>query len=204
MKTKIFIDFWNLQLTWNEFHKKQGATGFVKIPWGNTLTNILLRNIGADPNSYAGTHVYASVNPKSHKDRGLRSFLQGIEMHQGYKVQIKERKLAKPIRCPHDGCREEITHCPKCNGELIRTTEKGVDTTIAIELYRFALDGAYDKAILISHDEDLVPAIEDIQDRRDNKIIHAGFKSQGYTIRRACWTHIFFDDIMQDLLHPSP
>jgi len=67
--------------------------------------------------------------------------------------------------------------------KLIRTVEKGVDTSIAIELFHYALDNIYDSAILISNDEDFVPAIEFIQ-RRGNHIIHAGFKNQGFAVKK--------------------
>jgi uncharacterized LabA/DUF88 family protein len=198
MKVKIFIDFWNIQLSWNEYHRKLGAKGTIKIPWEDTLPNALLKKVGADA-VYAGTHVYASINPRSPNDRKLNSFFQIMDMFQGYKVNVKERKPAKPIYCSNDGCRKEITCCPHCNQKLIRTVEKGVDTSIAIELFHYALDNVYDKAILISNDEDFVPAIEYIQ-RRGNQIIHAGFKNQAFAIKKACWAHINFEDIMTDLI----
>lgn len=123
MKVKIFIDFWNLQLSWNEYHSKIGATIRVKIPWEKTLPEVLISRIGKDA-TYSGTHVYASINPKSSSDRKLQSFLQNMDLFSGYKVIIKERKSAKPIRCSNDGCRREISVCPLCNKELIRTVEK--------------------------------------------------------------------------------
>jgi len=27
MRVKIFIDFWNFQLSWNEYHQRKGAKG---------------------------------------------------------------------------------------------------------------------------------------------------------------------------------
>jgi len=201
MKVKIFIDFWNLQLSWNEYHKKLGAKTPIRIPWEKSLPQIILGKVGKD-SEYAGTHVYASINPRSPNDRKLHSFLQTMDLFPGYKVIVKERKPAKLIKCSNDGCRKEITHCPHCSKELIRTVEKGVDTSIAIELFHFALDNVYDKAVLISNDEDFVPAIEYIQ-RRGNHIIHAGFKNQAFAVKKACWDHINFEDIMPDLLSPS-
>jgi uncharacterized LabA/DUF88 family protein len=116
-------------------------------------------------------------------------------------VMIKERKPAKIIKCTNEGCRKEIFLCPHCKQELVRTVEKGVDTSIAIELFHYALENLYDKAILISNDEDFIPAIEYIQ-RRGNQIIHTGFKYQGMAVKRTCWDHIDFEDIMPELLTP--
>lgn len=202
MKVKIFVDFWNLQLNWNEYHEKLGAKERVVIPWEKTLPQVLLNKVGKDV-EYAGTHVYASINPKSEKDRKLNSFLHQMDLFSGYKVIVKERKPAKQVRCTHEGCRKKITQCPYCNNELIRTVEKGVDTSIAIELFHYALDNVYDTAILVSGDADFVPAIEYIQ-RRGNKIIHAGFKNQAFEVKKACWSHIDFEDIMTELLSPTP
>ncbi len=89
MKVKIFIDFWNLQLSWNDYHKKMGEGRTIKIPWGTTLPLVLLNKVGKDC-EYAGTHVYASINTKSHNDRKLKSFLQTMDLFSGYKVIIME------------------------------------------------------------------------------------------------------------------
>ncbi|HWR72513.1 MAG TPA: NYN domain-containing protein [Nitrospirota bacterium] len=201
MKVKIFVDFWNLQINWNEYHYRLGKSQ-VRIPWENTLPKVLVSKISKDA-EYAGTHVYASINPKSEKDRKLNSFLQIMDTFPGYKVIVKERKPAKPFKCNNEDCRKEIIICPHCSKKLIRTVEKGVDTSIAIELFHYALDNVYDIAILVSDDADFVPAIEYIQ-RRGNKIIHAGFKGQAFEINKACWSHINFDDIMPELLAPIP
>lgn len=200
MKVKIFIDFWNLQINWNEYHNKLGATAPVNIPWGDKLSSVLVGKAGSGA-EYSGTHVYASINRRSGKDRTLNSFLQTMDLLPGYKVIVKERKPAKPIRCNNEGCREKITHCPHCYKELKRTIEKGVDTSIAIELFHYAIDNVYDTAVLISDDADFVPAVEYIQ-RRGNRIIHAGFKDQAFSIKKACWSHIDFESIIPDLLAP--
>lgn len=42
--------------------------------------------------------------------------------------------------------------------------EKGVDVRLALDLYKLAVDGTYDKAFLISSDTDLIPAIQMVQD----------------------------------------
>ena len=203
MKVKIFVDFWNFQLSWNEYHKRLGNHSTVPIPWEKRFSEVLISKIKSGKNAqYAGTHVYASINPKSDKDRRLNSFLQVMDLFSGYKVIVKERKPAKQIKCSNEGCRKKIIQCPHCNKELIRTVEKGVDTSIAIELFHYALDNVYDTAILISGDADFVPAIEYIQ-RRGNHIIHAGFKDQAFEVKKACWDHIDFEDIMPELLVPS-
>jgi uncharacterized LabA/DUF88 family protein len=41
--------------------------------------------------------------------------------------------------------------------------EKGVDVMLAVDLVRLAMEGAYDVAILLSGDGDLVPAVETVR-----------------------------------------
>ena len=200
MRVKIFIDFWNFQLGWNEYHAKLGATTPVRIPWERTLPKVLLSKLNQQT-VYSGTHVYASINPKGASDRKLSSFLHVMNTFEGYQVSVKERKPAKPIKCNNEGCRKEILICPHCSKQLIRTVEKGVDTTIAIELLQFGLDGVYDKAILVSGDEDLVPAVEYVQ-RKGKEVVHAGWSGGSYPIRQACWSHLLFDKFMTELLPP--
>lgn len=91
MNVKIFIDFWNLQLSWNEYHSRLGTTSRVRIPWENTLPQVLVTKVGSNA-VYAGTHVYASINPRSPNDRKLNSFLQTMDMFQGYKVNVKKAR----------------------------------------------------------------------------------------------------------------
>lgn len=52
--------------------------------------------------------------------------------------------------------------------------EKGVDVRIAVEMIRFARLDKYDKAILISSDTDLVPAVEEVQ-VLGKKVLYVGF-----------------------------
>lgn len=199
MKVMIFIDFWNFQLSWNEYHHKLGSPTRIPIPWEKLLSQVLVDNVESGA-AYSGTHVYASINPVNPIDNKLRSFLTNtMDLYPGYRVIVKERKAAKPFRCSNDGCRKEIITCHHCSKPVSRTVEKGVDTSIAIDLFHYALDNIYDKAILISNDEDFVPAIECIQ-RRGNQIIHAAFKNQGLAVKRSCWSHIDFEDIMPELL----
>lgn len=74
MRVKIFIDFWNYQLAWNEYHRAHGASGVVKIPWNPRLYEVLVSSIDKTA-VYAGTHVFASFDPLSKKDLQLRKFL---------------------------------------------------------------------------------------------------------------------------------
>lgn len=54
--------------------------------------------------------------------------------------------------------------------------EKGVDVQLALDIYRMAVNHEYDKAILISSDTDLIPAIKMAQSLKKN-IEYVGFEN---------------------------
>jgi uncharacterized LabA/DUF88 family protein len=66
-------------------------------------------------------------------------------------------------------------------GYMLKTNnkyhEKGVDVKLALDLVLGAVDDTYDKAILISSDTDLIPAIEQVQ-LRGKKVEYIGFENK--------------------------
>ena len=63
--------------------------------------------------------------------------------------------------------------------------EKGVDVRIAVEMIRFARMEKYDKAVLISSDTDLVPAVEEVQSL-GKKVLYIGFPhNQSFGLTKA-------------------
>ena len=93
-----------------------------------------------------------------------------------------------------------MTECPHCGRELRRTVEKGVDTALVTDLIQAAIDDLFDTAVLISADADFVPAVELVQNRTGKRVIHAYIRPQGQELRNACWSHVYLDDLMDELL----
>tara|TARA_Y100000310_G_scaffold61798_2_gene57041 strand:- start:515 stop:1144 length:630 start_codon:yes stop_codon:yes gene_type:complete len=70
--------------------------------------------------------------------------------------------------------------CPKCNKKVklnktYKSTEKGVDVNLAINLLLDALDNKYDLALLFSGDADFCPAIKYIIKNLNKEIIFCSF-----------------------------
>lgn len=194
----IFVDFWNTQLSWNEWHQRRGARETVRIPWEQRFPRILLQQVDANA-VYAGTKVYASYHPGTSSDNGLRRFLHVMDGFTGYDVIVKERSPRSPARCPHPGCRKPIAVCPHCERAIERTVEKGIDTALATDLIRCGIDGHYDRAILVAADADHVPAVKFLGGRM-KQITHCWFRGQASELRNACWDHMHLDDLMPELL----
>ena len=198
MRVRILVDFWNLQLAWNDFHQSRP-----KIPRDSRFTDVLTRHAGDDA-VYTGCHVYASVDPnKPAADVRLRRFLHVMQGFPGYQVIVKERQSRGPFTCPHQDCRKPILDCPHCDRVLRRTVEKGVDTALATDLVELAVDNLFDSAILVSADADFVPAVELVQRRTGKRVIHAYFRPRGQELRNTCWSHMYFDDFMDQLMGSS-
>ena len=199
VRVRLFIDFWNFQLGWNRFHNKPEP---VKIPWEETLPDVLVREAVEDSAKFAGAHVYASIDPNSPNDKKLKGWLtHGLASFTGYTVLVKDRKPRNPPKCPD--CGEQISDCPKCGKRMRRTVEKGIDSSIITDLLAGAFDETYDVAVLISGDADFAPAVEYTQKKTDKQVVQAFFKDRGDELRNACWSHVFLEDLMTKLVSPD-
>lgn len=201
VRIRIYIDFWNFQLSWNNFHrvKDPARTTPVVIPWEEALPQALVARAN-QKGVYVGTHVFASIDPNSKADKGLNRFLHAMDGFPGYNVTVKERRPASPVKCTHEGCRKVISDCPFCHQQLRRTVEKGIDTALLTDIIKAAFDNTFDQAVLISEDSDFVPAVKFIQERWTKQVIHAYFRGRSDELRNACWKHSFIDDFMSDLV----
>ncbi len=180
---KVFVDFWNFQLSWRAIMSPPGTTPPLRIDWKGlpqTLISELPPIVGTGTIlSYKGTQVYASVNPN--KDAKLKTFLhRGLGQMTGYKVMVRDR-------------RRKTDDCPHCSETIERSVEKGVDASIVTDLFEGAINVSYDMALLVSYDSDYVPALQTIQDRLNRQLVHVGFNAGGHHLRTAAWGHMILD-----------
>ncbi|MFV1859853.1 MAG: NYN domain-containing protein [Anaerolineales bacterium] len=193
-QTRIFIDFWNFQLSLNDATPEGYRVDWKAIsPW---LMEQAATAVGQDL-SFEGTSVYISYNPRSEGDRKLRDFsLNVLDRFPGISVTLVERKPRNPPVCPH--CHEQIQNCPHCGEKLARTIEKGVDTAIVTDMFRLAWEESLDIAILVSSDRDFVPTVKSFS-AKGYKVVNAHFPPQGMHLARACWASIDLKTGIADL-----
>jgi uncharacterized LabA/DUF88 family protein len=150
--------------------------------------------------AYSGTHVYASVDPNG--DAALRRFLHAMNSFPGYSVLVKERKVSKRrLRC--SACGHDFQTCPNCDEVLRYTTEKGVDTALAVEMIELAIDDVYDVAVLGSTDADLCPAVKFIYQRTGKRVFNLWFPKTGHELRNACYDHFPMTGLLSELTGTS-
>lgn len=194
MKIAVYIDYWNLQLTLNQrISEARGVNDYrARIDWRNIgllFAKSASALLGSDEAalSYEGCHIYTSFNPATDEGKKFRVWATTwLDRQPGVNVQIRERRPKALPKCPI--CHRDITHCPhqNCGRPIVATVEKGIDTLLAIDLVRMAIDGLYDTAVIASSDADMVPAVEFVH-TRGKKVIQAGFPPSGVDLATQCW-----------------
>jgi uncharacterized LabA/DUF88 family protein len=197
MRARVFIDFWNFQLGWND------ATGKAQCSW-STLPTILVKEaeklIAATGDTSAlildETIVHASVeDPKEAK---LRAFLTGwLAKQPSYDVKIRTRRTRR-LRVHCRACGADMDSCSSCAAPLRSSPEKGVDAALVTDLLSLAWQRAYDVAVLVSGDADYVPAVEYVQSQ-GLKVINAAWAAKGHELRQECWASFSIDSLIQEL-----
>lgn len=203
-RARIFVDFWNFQLAWNARTAAAGGEP-LRCDW-KALPRVLVKAAGAvlattEPESaitLEETLVHASFNPTSEGDRRLKQWLDNfLDKQPSFRVKLRERRpQPTTIRCT--SCQHELTACPECSAGYVRYPEKGVDSAILVDLLTLAWEDAYDVAILVSSDADLVPGVDRIQER-GLKVINATWTNQGHHLAKASWGSFRLDDLTAGL-----
>jgi NYN domain-containing protein len=101
--------------------------------------------IGGPAAVFSGAYYYVGVSPGA--PALVEQFLKGLELRPGYFVK-RDPRVRRTGRCS------------SCGAEYEYTTEKRVDTRIVADLIQYAAIGAFDAAVLVSGDDDFVPAVE--------------------------------------------
>src|SRR5262245_60045443 len=105
----------------------------------------ITQKIGGEAAVFGGAYYYVGVSLGAPQQ--VEAFLKGLELRPGYFVK-RDPRVRRTGRCP------------ACGSEYEYTTEKRVDTRLVADLIHFAANGAYDAAVLVSGDDDFVPAVE--------------------------------------------
>lgn len=193
-RTRVFIDFWNFQLSWND------RAGEARIDWPKVPRVLLdegkkrLEAAGVDePLTLEETIVYASYNPltEGNLKRWLDTFL---DKQPGFRVKTRERRpKPRTIRCTD--CGHEHENCSECDAPLRWAPEKGVDTAIVTDLLSLASESVLDVGIVLSSDADHIPAVEWVQGR-GLKVINATWAKHGFDLAKTCWAAIELDAVI--------
>jgi uncharacterized LabA/DUF88 family protein len=138
MKVSIFFDGQNF------YRSLQRYDETLRVDY-DRLAAWIAQAVGGATAIFGGAYYYVAVS--SDAPQVVEGFLKGLELRPGYFVK-RERRVRRSTRCSACGIESEYT------------TEKRVDTRLVADLIQFAANGAYDAAVLVSGDDDFVPAVE--------------------------------------------
>jgi hypothetical protein len=138
MKVCIFFDGQNFYRSLLRFDES------LRVDY-DRLATWITQAVGGPTATFAGAYYYVGVSPGA--PPLVEGFLKGLELRPGYFVK-REGRVRRTGRCS------------ACGGEYEYTTEKRVDTRLVADLIHYAANNAYDAAVLVSGDDDFVPAVE--------------------------------------------
>ncbi len=191
IRVRVFVDYWNVQLTLNEKETSRSGNpdSRIKIDWkniGDLLAEKAAQIAKVEKNySFDGVIIYGSHNPLNDKGKKFKKWMTTwLNRQPSVQVKCLERQAKNPPNCP--SCHKPIEKCPACNEKMIGSVEKGVDTFIGTDMIRLAWENAYDIAVLASSDRDFVPAVEFLNSK-GIKVIQAGFPPSGVNLATSCW-----------------
>lgn len=199
-KTRIFVDFWNLQLSLNSKTARKYWLDWEKLS-GWLISDA--SNLVGSKLDYDGMNVYMSFDPNKSSDKNLLGWANNsLARLPGVNVDLHERKPKGHTTCPT--CHAPIKNCPQCGNQIHKTVEKGVDTSIVTDLLGLAWERAWDIAILVSADRDYIPAVK-LLSTKGFRIINAYIPPAGMELVKVCWANIDLSKGLETLeLKKSP
>ena len=138
MKVCIFIDGQNFYRSLLRYDES------LRVDY-DRLATWITQAVGGQSALFGGAYYYVGVS--SDAPQLVENFLKGLELRPGYFVK-REGRVRRTGRCP------------SCGFDYEYTTEKRVDTRLVADLIHYAANGAYEAAVLMSGDDDFVPAVE--------------------------------------------
>src|SRR5262250_3317443 len=138
MKVSVFFDGQNFYRSLQRYDES------LRVDY-DRLAAWITQAVGGASAIFAGAHYYVGVS--SDAPPLVEGFLKGLELRPGYFVK-------RELRVRRSG------RCPACSADYEYTTEKRVDTRLVADIIQYAAIGAFDAAVLVSGDDDFVPAVE--------------------------------------------
>src|SRR3989442_2708772 len=138
MKVSIFFDGQNFYRSLQRYDEP------VRVDY-DRLPAWITHAVGGGSAIFGGAYYYVGLSADA--PPLVEGFLKGLELRPGYFVK-REPRVRRTGRCP------------ACGGDYEYTTEKRVDTRLVAHIIQYAAIGAFDVAVLVSGDDDFVPAVE--------------------------------------------
>lgn len=143
-RVAVFLDYQNVYMQARRCFAGRGAGGVLGQVHPAALAELLASRSSGGRRALVTVRIYRGLPDIGRDPRGHAAVRRQAE---AWTADPRARVLLRPLRYPRDYPRS-------------RPQEKGVDVLLAIDFVRMAVSGEYDVGILMSHDTDLVPALE--------------------------------------------
>ncbi len=175
----LFIDYWNIVIPARSAARRQGRKGLNWDRFPEWLVEEARIRLGLAELSYDPPHLFFSYNPRTPAGNRENAFVNKyLRTRKRFKIhRFEQRPIRKPATCPDPACRAKAAFCPRCGAEFEGNEEKGVDVELALTLAEGAWRRAYDVAILVSGDSDLIRAVRNAK-RYGRKVVVAAVPSE--------------------------
>jgi len=173
MKVSIFFDGQNFYRSLQRYDES------LRVDY-DRLAAWVTQAVGGPAALFSGAYYYVGVSADA--PPVVEGFLKGLELRPGYFVK-REPRVRRSGRCPH------------CGADYEYTTEKRVDTRLVADLLQHAASGAFDAAVLVSGDDDFVPAVEAVN-ALGKQVWVATWSAEELSkdLRVRCFGHIHLSD----------
>jgi len=155
-KIYFFVDGFNLYHALNHFADGADHNRYHKYKWVS-LTKLAMRYV-MTPDTLAGVDYFTTL--ATWDPAKVARHLLFIKAQEDEGVNVIYGQFKRKDR-----------FCNLCNKWYVSKEEKQTDVNIALRLFQLAVQGRYDKAIIISGDTDLLPAIKAVQTTYPGKLI---------------------------------
>lgn len=155
-KIYFFVDGFNLYHALNHFADAPDHNRYHKYKW-ISLTQLAMRYI-TKADTLAGIDYFTTL--ATWDPSKVARHLLFIKAQENEGVNVIYGQFKRKDR-----------HCNLCKKWYVSKEEKQTDVNIALRLFQLAVQGAYDKAVIISGDTDLLPAIKAVQTTYPGKAI---------------------------------
>jgi uncharacterized LabA/DUF88 family protein len=173
MKICIFFDGQNFYRSLQRFDDS------LRVDY-DRLAAWITQAVGGPSAMFGGAYYYVGVSPDA--PQVVEGFLKGLELRPGYFVR-REPRVRRSVRCP------------QCGEEYEYTTEKRVDTRLVADLIHHAANDNFDAAVLVSGDDDFVPAVEAVNSLGKQVWVATWSADELSTdLRVRCFGHIHLSD----------
>ena len=179
-RVMVFLDYQNLTTSAREqFPRTAGMRAFSHIdPFRLAQLIVGRRNY---PSELVEVRVYRGrPNPNRQPAAAAANDIQASAWERNPRVTAVRRMLRYPKNYPFSP-----------------PQEKGIDVALAVDFVRQAFLGAYDVGVVVSHDTDLVPALEAVRELRLAHVEVAGWRGRNrlqFPESKLPWHHDLSED----------